>query len=148
MVGMHEPDNLPMNWVITYDDSIEVIRAVISGGLSVAGIKTMMIELLEESRNRDLYRLLCDCRDVTTGISLADAYTLPAELRTLGVRSYHMFAFVYSAGPVMTPLFTFLDDRAHNVGLSHKTFTDYDLACLWLTGIDWYIVSNPTSVLA
>jgi hypothetical protein len=137
-----------MNWVITYDDSIEVIRATITGRLSVPGIKSMMTELLAESRSRDLYRLLCDCREVAAGISLADAYTLPAELRLLGVRSYHMFAFVYSDGPIMTPLFTFLDDRCHNVGLSHKVFTDYDLACLWLTGIDWSIVSNPAAVVA
>jgi hypothetical protein len=143
---MHEPGNFPMNWTIAFDEPLEIIRATVSGKLTADGIKLLEAELIEESRRRDNYRCLCDCRGVGIDISLGEIYDLPEELRALGVMSYHMVAVLHSATPEVLPFFTFFDDRCYNVGLSQKTFSDYDLACLWLTGIDWSIVSRPTAV--
>ncbi len=140
---MHEHGREPMSWTIDFDDVIEVIHANVSGDLTADGIKALQLELLEESRRRDLYRCLCDFRGVGLGINLSEVYDLPKELHALGVRSYHMVAMVYSPGTVVEPIFTFFDDRCYNVGLSQKVFSDHDLACLWLTGIDWSIVSDP-----
>ena len=137
------PSNLPMTWVIDFVESIGIVRATVSGKMTADGIKTMTVEVLEESKRRDIYRCLCDCREVSLGINIAEVYALPKELRAQGVMSYHMFALLYTDGPVTTPLFSFFGERCHAVGLSQKTFSDYDQASLWLTGIDWTI-SNPT----
>jgi hypothetical protein len=145
---MQEPSSLPITWVIAFDESIEIIRATVSGGLTADRFKAVMVELIKESKRRDVYRLLFDCRGVSLAFNLSQVYALPEELRKLGMMSYHMVAIVYTNGPDSTPLFTFFDDRCHNVGLSQKAFTDYDVACLWLTGVDWSIVSSPTQVTA
>jgi hypothetical protein len=140
--------NMSMSWTIAYDGEMEVIRATVTGELTAKGFKAMTAELLEESKRRDIYRILCDCRAASLAIKLSDIYSLPGELRELGLMSYLMVALVHSAAPEASSLFRFLDDRCHNTGLSQKAFIDYDLACLWLTGIDWSIVSNPTAVIA
>jgi hypothetical protein len=146
--GMHEITVPPMNWTIAYDAPFEIIRATVTGELTADGIKLMEAELLEESSRKDNYRWLCDCRGATMGINISELYDLPMDLRKLGVLSYHMMALVYTDGPLVTPLVTFFDDRCYNVGLNQKAFSDYDLACLWLTGIDWSIISNPSAVAA
>jgi hypothetical protein len=135
-----------MHWTIAYDDAMEVIRVTVQGDLTVEGINAMTAALLGESRRLDVYRFLCDCRGISLGMGLAQIYRLPIGLRRLGVKSYHMVALVYSDGPLATPRFTIFDDRCQNAGLNHKVFTDYDLACLWLTGINWSIVSGPACV--
>lgn len=135
-----------MTWALTYDSEMEVLRVTVSGVMTAEGLKAMTAALLEESRQRDIYRILCDCSEAGLDMDLSEVYRLPQELRELGLMSYHMVALVHSSGSAATTMFGLFDDRCHNTGLSVKTFLDFDLGRLWLTGIDWSIVSNPTAL--
>jgi hypothetical protein len=145
---MQQPNDTPMSWDIAYDDAIEVIRTRVHGTFTAAGFKAMMAELLAESARRDHYRILCDCRETDVRMDLSDAYCLPQDLREVGLMSYHMVAVVYPTVASAISIFSFLDDRFYNSGLSQKGFADHDLACLWLTGIDWSIITNPSYIAA
>jgi hypothetical protein len=144
---MNEISRTPMSWQIVFDDSIEIMRATVSGALTADGITALQAELVAESARRDIYRSLCDFRDVELGINLSEVYDLPLKLRTLGLMSYHMVALLYTRGSIVEPIFTFFDDRCYNVGLSQKAFTDLDAACQWLTGVEMATISNPNGFI-
>jgi len=136
-----------MQWSIAFDDYIEVLHATVSGEVTAEGFKALQAELLVESKCRDLYRCLCDCRNAGVRMTLAEANALPRQLRAMGMASYCLVAVVYSDGPDVTPLFQAFDERCDNAGLSQKAFADYDEACEWLIGMDLSTVSNPMHIM-
>lgn len=144
---LHQPRTMRMNWTIDYLDSSGIICAMVSGDLTADGIKAMQSELLEESKRRNVKRLLCDCRGVSPRINFSEVYELPAKLRELGVTSEHKFALVYTAGSSAESLLTFLDDRSYNVGLFQKAFSDYERACLWLAGMEHKVPMRASVLL-
>lgn len=137
-----------MQWTVDYDGAMEVIRVAVSGDFSAQGLKAMTIDLLDVSRRHDNYRVLCDCRHANLGMEAPEIYRNPNRFRELGLMSYHVVALVHSSTPEAANLFSVLEERCQNSGLSMKAFTDYSNACLWLTGVDWSTNSNPSAAIA
>jgi len=137
-----------MRWTIDYDGAMEVIRTMVSGDMTAEGLKAMTAELLHESRRRDNYRVLCDCRHVRSAVDASEIYRDPRRFRELGLMSYHMVALVHAPALPGDSMFSLLEERCQTSGLNVKAFTDNDQAVLWLTGVDWSTNSHPTALEA
>jgi hypothetical protein len=121
-----------MEWKINYLEDIDVLSVVITGTITSAEIKKVSIELLEESKKRNVTRVFCDCRTVSLNISLPEVYYLPKTMKDLGVGHRHKVAIVYSVASSVESFFTFFDDCSYNTGLNQKVFADYAAAYQWL----------------
>jgi hypothetical protein len=129
---MTEQENIAMKWTISCDDRINVLQAAVSGHLTVHGILALAAELLDKSQKTGIRRCICDCRGASLDLRFSDIYHIPRQLSELGVDSGHIVVVVYPLTRIVAPFFAYFGSCAVKAGLSHKSFSDYDQALLWL----------------
>jgi hypothetical protein len=73
---------------------------------------------------------------MTPDVSTMEIHDLPQIMLELGLPRASRVAMVVSVTSQMKADFKFYEDRAYNVGLAHRLFTDPETALALLTGED------------
>ena len=125
-----------MSWKIDYLPEHQVVRVTTSGRMTLELLKQMASDGLAEAAKHGASRFLVDHRAMTPDLETMDIYDLPRINLELGLQRAHRVAIVMSAATEKKADFKFYEDRAYNVGLAHRLFTDPETALAWLTGED------------
>lgn len=121
-----------MEWKIDLLHDAGVVSTVVSGILTLDGIKKIYTETLKRAKQNNVTKLINDYRNVSLDLSVIDIYHLPQTLLKLGRTNHHKSAIAYSINSPDKPNYAFFDTRCYNLALNTKVFTDYDDAYLWL----------------
>lgn len=130
-----------MKWQIEYRQDVEIISTVVSGAVTLEGVKKVSTELLELAKQKAVSQFLTSFRDISNNISIFEIYNLPKTLRDLGINTSDKIAIVYPMNSPFKSLFSFFDTRCFNSSLNVKVFPDYEIAYNWLIGSDGLNVS-------
>ena len=123
-----------MKWEITYLQDAGIIYTIVSGAVTLEGIKEVSTERTGLARQKGANRFISDYRNVSKNISTLEIYNLPQTLRDNGMRAGDKIALIYSADSLDKSDFTFFGTRCYNTSLTNvKLFTDYDDAYNWIT---------------
>jgi hypothetical protein len=123
-----------VNWEIEYMQQEGIVCIKTAGNLDDVGQNQMMIsEGLAEATKHEATKILLDDRDLTLNIGITDLYYLPNAFEKLGVDRKYKVAIVIRTGSIKDEHWKFYENRAANMGYSHRLFTGPDAALDWLT---------------
>lgn len=121
-----------MEWKIDFLHEAGIVSTVVSGTLTLEGIKKIYAETLKLAKQNNVTKLISDYRKVSLDLSIIDIYHLPQTLIKLGRTNDLKSAIAYSVNSPDKSNYTFFDTRCFNLSLNTKVFTDYNDAYQWL----------------
>jgi hypothetical protein len=121
-----------MEWKIELNQEVEIISTVVSGILTLDGIKKIYIDVLKLAIQNNVHKLISDYRKVVLDISIFDIYHLPQTLKELGRIPRQKSALVYSVNSPDKSNYSFFDNRCYNSSHNSRVFTDFCDAYQWL----------------
>jgi hypothetical protein len=113
-------------------DDPRVIEVVYSGAATAAVLAEVSGTALALAREHDVWRVITDCRDMTSDPSVFSLYDLAALLSQLGVASRYREAVVLPPTSDMRDGFEFYENTMVNRGLVVRCFRERDDAVAWL----------------
>lgn len=93
----------------------------------------LLAQVVKESRERGIFRVLIDARGNPTGLSIADMYDLVGDFRRYGLTRDHRVA-VLRVRPEALERARYLETLADARGFSVRAFSDFEDALDFLNG--------------
>ena len=121
-----------MEWKIELKQDVGIISTIVSGIVTLDGIKIFYIEVLKLARQHNVHKLISDYRKAILDVSTVDIYHLPQTFKELGRTHGQKSAIVYSVNSPDTSNYSFFDNRCFNSSHNSRIFTDFDDAYQWL----------------
>lgn len=113
-------------------DDPRAIEVVYVGAVTAEVLAGTAAEALALARENDVWRVLTDCRGMSSDPSVFSLYDLAALLSQLGVATRYREAVVTPGSSALDEGFEFYENTMVNRGLQARCFRNRDDAVAWL----------------